>query len=103
MEARDSWGRGEGWAKVMELIALAKSAGMEQLTPERRERIYWGAVEKAERQLQRRRLARAFAAGASTVLLVGVLLRLIVAGGPPTARCSPELAAKAVSARLAAE
>lgn len=45
---------------------------------------------------------RPFAAGASTVLLVGLLVKLIGVGGPAAERQS-ELAAKVAVQRLAAE
>ena len=128
MEPGNSWGRGEGWAKVMELIEIAKRTEY-KVSPERRERILQRALASVEAERRRnvepppergagifaRMVARAapalrlrsmwgaFAAGASTVLLVGALLRLIGAGAPPGPRCSPELAAKAPSAHVATE
>jgi hypothetical protein len=47
-------------------------------------------------------LLQAFAAGASTVLLVGLLVKLIAIGAPAPER-PPELAAKMAAQRLAAE
>lgn len=94
--------RGEGWAKVEKLIALARSAQRTELSPERRERIRQGLLRKLEQNRQRRRVARAFAAGASAMLLAGLLLK-IVSGLPWFARSSSEVAGKSVPRQIAAE
>ena len=117
MEPGVSWGRneggsGEGWSgRAKELIELGKielgsrPAGSEW-SAERRERIFRQVLARVERARQRRRLLQAFAAGASTVLLVGLLLKLIGVGGPAAER-QPELAARISTKmsvqRLAAE
>ena len=103
-----SWGQSEGWSeRAKELIALGKSergkrSDGSQWSVERRERIFQQVLARVERGRQRRRLLRAYAAGASTVLLVGLLLRLIGVGGPAPAR-HPELAGEIAIQRLAAE
>ena len=103
-----SWGRNEGWSgRAKELIELGKievgrkSDGSEW-SAERRERIFQQVLARVERGRQRRRLLQAFAAGASTVLLVGLLIKLIGVGGAAAER-QPELAAKMAVQRLAAE
>jgi len=108
-----SWGRNEGWSgegwsgRAKELLEVGKlelgrkSDGSEW-TAERRDRIFQQVLVKVERGRQRRRLLQAYAAGASTVLLVGLLIKLIGVGGPAAER-HPELAAKMATQRLAAE
>jgi hypothetical protein len=109
-----SWGWNEGWSgRAKELIEIgkieigkngknSKKADGSEWSAERRERIFQQVLARVERARQRRRLLQAFAAGASTVLLVGLLLRLIGVGAPPPAR-QPELAAQTAIPRLAAE
>jgi hypothetical protein len=92
----------QDWSKVETLIALARSAHRAELSPERRERIREALLDKLERNRQRRRMARAFAAGASTVLLAGLLLK-IVSGLPWVSRSVSELAGKPAAQHLAAE
>lgn len=98
----------EGWSeRAKELIELGKieigkRADGSEWSAERRERIFQQVLVRVERGRQRRRLLQAFAAGASTVLLVGLLLKLIGVGGPGAER-QPELAAKVSAQRLAAE
>ena len=92
MEPGVSW----GWNELDK-----RSAGSEW-SAERRERIFQQVLAKVERARERRRLRKAFAAGASTVLLVGLLLRLIGVGGPALVRL-PELAGHPAVQRLAAE
>jgi hypothetical protein len=60
-----------------------------------------GCFEQKEKQ--RRRLARAFAAGASTVLLAALVLRLVTGLAPWISPSGPELARKAVTQRLVAQ
>jgi len=87
-------GTSESWSRVMELIELAKKAETEW-TPERREQIFRQVVAKAEeKDRERRRVRRAWAAGAGVVLLAGLVIRLVGIGGPPFFRGSPELAGK---------
>jgi len=69
--------RGEDWARVERLIALARNAHRTELTRERRDRIRVRVMDRLERSRDRRRTARAFAAGASTMLLVVLLLKLV--------------------------
>ena len=58
---------------------------------------------RVEKDRERRRLVRAFAAGASTVVVVGLLLKLITGIAAPV-RPSPELADRTPPpTRLAAE
>jgi hypothetical protein len=108
LEPGVSWGRNEGWSGgAKELIELGKSergkkSDGAEWSAERRERIFQQVLARVERGRQRRRLLQAFAAGASTVLLVGLLIKLIGVGGPAAER-PPELAAKITSQRLAAE
>jgi hypothetical protein len=94
--------RGEEWAKLERLIALARSAHRTELSPARRERIREGLLEKLERNRRRRRMARLFAAGASTVLLAGLLLK-VVTGLPWIGRSASDLAAKPAAQQLAAD
>ncbi len=108
MEPGGSWGWNEGWSgRAKELIEVGKielgkrSAGSEW-NAERRERVFQQVLARVERGRERRRLLKAYAAGASTVLIVGLLLRVIGVGGPAPAR-PPELAAQAPIQRLAAE
>jgi hypothetical protein len=68
---------GEDWARIEKLIALARNAHRTELTQERRERIRDQILDRLERARDRRRTARAFAAGASTMLLVVLLLKLV--------------------------
>jgi len=107
VEPGNSWGHGEGWAKVMELIEIARKTEY-KVSPELRERILQRALASVEadrrRKTERRRVMwRALTAGACAVVLIGVVLRLIGAGAAPAGRSTPELAAKATRARVAAE
>ena len=81
MEPGTSWERGEGWTKVVSLIEVARQRDWSEWSAERKERIFQGVLEGVAQQRERRRMvrakARAFAAGAFTVLVVGLLLRLI--------------------------
>lgn len=77
--------RSREWARVERLIALARSAYEVELTPERRQQIRQRLLDKLdqlERQRERRRHRRrvaagVFVAGASTILLAGLLLKLV--------------------------
>ena len=77
MDTGTSLERGEDWARVERLIALARNAHRTELTRERRDRIRVRVMDRLERSRDRRRTARAFAAGASTMLLVVLLLKLV--------------------------
>jgi hypothetical protein len=73
-----SEGWSEDWSKrAWELIELGKRTDRSEWTAERRERIFQQVLARVGRTRERRRLMQAFAAGASTVLLVGLLLRLM--------------------------
>jgi hypothetical protein len=108
LEPGVSWGRNEGWSgRAKELIELGKidlgrKSDASEWSAERRERIFQQVLARVERGRQRRRLLQAFAAGASTVLLVGLLIKLIGVGGPAAER-PPELASKIAAQRLATE
>jgi len=100
VENGDTLGHDEGWESVKRLIELAKSAPPRTLSPERRERICAGLVqrlerdriERAERRQTRRRVAGGFVAGVSTTLLAAVLLKLVSGGLPWVGPSSAELA-----------
>jgi hypothetical protein len=102
VESGDSWGRGEGWARVKELIEFVKRSNGSEWNAERRERILRQVLARTERARERRRLVHAFSAGASTVLVVGLLLRLIGVGWPTQER-QAALVCKIAAQRLAAE
>lgn len=112
METGDRMEHDEDWASVKRLLDLAKSAHTAPLSPERRRRICDGLlkrlerdrIEQAERQRMRRRVAGAFVAGASTTLLVGLLLKLVSGGALPWAWASSgELARHKVAQHSVAE
>jgi len=69
--------RGEGWSRVVALTEAVRRQDWSEWTSERRERIFQRVLAGVEKNRRRRRSLRAFAAGAATVLLVGLLLRLI--------------------------
>ena len=91
METGDRLEHDEGWESVKKLIDLARSAHATTLSPARRQRIRDGLlqrlerdrIERAERRRMRRRVAGAFVAGASTMLVAGLLLKLVSGGGLP--------------------
>ena len=87
----------------MALLAMAGKPDEVELGAERRARILHNVLARVEKDRERRRLARAFAAGASTVVVVGLLLKLISGIAAP-ARSSPEFADTTTPAhRTAAE
>ena len=96
METDDRLEHDEGCERVKRLIEMAKSAQAPTLSPERRRRICDGLllrlerdrIERAERQRMRRRVAGAFVAGASTMALAGLLLKLVSGGALPWAGSS---------------
>ena len=77
MEPGIGWERGEGWLKIVALTEATRQQDWSEWTSERRERILQRVLAGLEKKRQRRRALRAFAAGAVTVVLVGLLLRLI--------------------------
>ena len=104
MDTGTSVERGEGWEQVERLLALARSAHRTELTTERRERIRTALLDRLTKVRERRLMARAFVAGASSVLLAVVVLKLVVGVVPWVERSSsPELAAKPAVQRLVAE
>ena len=103
METGTSFEGGEGWERVERLLALARSAHRTELSQERRERIREELLDKLARMRERRLMARAFVAGASTMVLAALLLKLVSGGMPWAGRSSGELAAKPAVQRLVAE
>jgi predicted phage gp36 major capsid-like protein len=79
VDTGNSLERGEEWARVERLIALARSAHRTELSPERRAEIREKLLLRWEREQNRRRTVRAFLAGASTTLVVGLLVQLVTA------------------------
>ena len=102
MEPGNSWGMGQGWSDVVALIELAKQADAPKWSAERRERLFREVLARDEADRQRRRVRRAFAAGAAAVLVVAVLAGLVSVAAP-WRRSPDELAEKAVSRHHAAE
>ena len=103
MELGNAWGRGEGWSNVVALIDMARKPDASDWDAERRDRILQQVLARVEKDRQRRQVLRAFAAGASTVLVIGLLAKLITGVVAPAAPSSGELAGKTPSHRLAAE
>jgi len=99
----DSLERGVDWSRVERLLELARSAHRAELSPERRERIRARLLERLEQNRRRRRMARVFAAGASMVLLAGLLLRLVSGGLPWVGRSGAEIAGKRQTQQLVVE
>lgn len=96
----------EGWKSVKRLIELARSAPA-TLSAERKQRIREGLMERLERdrletqerERNRRLMARSFAAGVSTTLLAGLLLKLVSGGGLPWLGQSSEQLARQPAAQ----
>jgi hypothetical protein len=103
VEPGNSWERGEGWSSVMALLELARKPDASEWNVERRDRILQQVLARLEKEREQRRVVRAFAAGASTVLVVGLLARLISGGIAAQPSSSPELAGKSARQRLLAE
>lgn len=112
MEIGDSLEHDEGWENVKKLIDLTKCAQATPLSPERRQRVIDGLlkrlerdrIERAERQRMRPRIAGAFVAGATMILLAGLLLRLVSGGGSPWfGASSSELARQQVAQHSVSE
>ena len=110
METGYSLEHDEGWQSVKRLIELARSAPT-TLSPERRQKIRQGLLERLERdrldtlerERNRRLMARSFAAGVSTTLLAGLLLKLVSGGLPWVGPSSAELARKPSAHHAVAE
>ena len=107
VEPGNSWGSGEGWAKLMELIEIARRTEY-KVSPEVRKRILQRALASEEAGLRRKPerrglVRRGLAGGACAFVLAAVLLRLMAGWAAPGGRRTPELAAKAARARVAAE
>jgi len=72
------------WARVQNLIALARTAYDEEITPERREQMRQRVLAKLDQMAQERErrhnrrqaAARVFLAGVATLLLAGIALKL---------------------------
>jgi hypothetical protein len=98
---RGGWN--EEWSeKAKVLIELGRSSARAQWSAERREHIFRQVLARVDKARERRRLFQAFAAGASTVVLVGLLLGLIGLASPAQGR-RPELAGTIAIQRLAAD
>ncbi len=102
VEPGDTWGRGEGWASVRELIEFGKRPNGAEWNAERREQILQRVLARTERAQERRRVVHAFAAGASTIVAVGLLLGLIGVGWPKQRRHA-DVVGKIAPQRLAAD
>jgi hypothetical protein len=102
VEPGDNWGRGEGWARVEELIEFAKRSNGSEWNADRREQILRRVLARTERAWERRRVVQAFAAGASAIVVVGLLLRLIGVGWP-TQRRQVDLVERMAAQSLAAD
>jgi hypothetical protein len=112
VETGDRLEHDEGWENIKRLIDLAKCAQVTPLSPQRRQRVIDGLmkrlerdrIEQAERQRMRPRIAGAFVAGATTMLLAGLLLKLVSCGGSPWfGASSPELARQQAAQHSVAE
>jgi hypothetical protein len=102
VESGNNGRRGESGPRVNELIEFGKRPDRSEWSAERREQILRRVLARTERARERRRLVRAFAAGASTIVIVGVLLRLIGAGWP-TQRRQADVVHKTATHRRAAD
>jgi len=85
------------------LLALARSAQEPELSQERREQIRLALLDRLARMRERRLMARAFVAGASTMVLAALLLKLVSGALPWVGRSSGELASKPATHRLVPE
>jgi hypothetical protein len=86
VERGSDWGRGEGWLEASPLIQMIKQVTSETKLVDRRAEIVERMVERLEENRNRRRIRRAFAAGAASVLAAGLLVKLTLAGMPWLAR-----------------
>ena len=103
MEPGNSWGQGEGWSNVRALLDMARKADASDWDEGRRQRVLDKVLVMVEKERQRRQVVRAFAAGASTVLVIGLLAKLITGVVAPASPSSAELAGKTPSHRVVAE
>jgi hypothetical protein len=94
---------GEGWERIERLLALARSAPEPELSQERREQIRAALLDRLARMRERRLMTGAFVAGASTMVLAALLLKLVSGALPWVGRSSGELAAKPAVHRVVAE
>ena len=70
---------GEEWARLQSLLELVRREHQRtELSPERRAQIRERVMERVESNERRRRRARAIVAGASTLLLAGLVLTLVI-------------------------
>jgi len=88
---------------VLALIEIAKQEDGARCIAERREQIIQQILARVERDRERRRFRRAFAAGAVTAVLVVLALGLIRVGASRLAHPSPELAGKTFGQRVVTE
>jgi hypothetical protein len=78
LERREGWGAtGAEWERIERLLALARSAPPDELSPERRQQILDRVIERFEKHEIRRRRARFFLGAAAVVLLGGLVSRLV--------------------------
>jgi len=79
LEPGEGWGEGgEDWARLQTLLELVRREQQTELSPERREQIRTRVLERLERHEARRRRRRAIVRVASTVLLAGLVLTLVI-------------------------
>ena len=75
----EGWGEGgEDLARLQTLLDLVRREQQTELSPERRERIRARVLDGWERYEARRRRRRAIVAVASTVLMAGLVLALVI-------------------------
>ena len=86
MERGSEWGSGQGWLAVSPLMEMVKKVNEETKGVDRRAQIVERMVERLEENRSRRRVRRAFAAGAASVLVAGLLAKLTLVGMPWLAR-----------------
>ena len=79
LEPGEGWGEGgEDLARLQSLLELVRREQQTELTPERREQIRTRVLERLERHEAQRRRRRAVVRVASTVLLAGLMLSLVI-------------------------
>ena len=80
LEPDEGWGErgGEEWARLQSLLELVRREQETELSPERREQIRARVLERLERHEAQRRRRRAIVRVASTVLLAGLVLTLVI-------------------------
>ena len=86
MERGSEWGRSQGWLAVSPLIEMVKKENEATKGVDRRAEIVERMVARLEENRSRRRVRRAFAAGAASVLVAGLLAKLTLVGMPWLAR-----------------